>query len=310
MKKIIFTLLLCLLGLNYFSIANAKMYRVGTTLEKEIKFSKSFVLPLSKGDWEVINRYSYFLYFPFKGNAIVRLENNEVMEFLWVERASLSGESMGIIDGIVKEITFKDKYDGCYERPEYYLIKVYKKGGTHNCLIIRHLETNKEIFAPDDPLDNNPELQKYLKEKSIIIPPIMFGSSHSYFSRLIRGEWYVIRYFAHPKMFNSPKLTHFTEDSSEFHKANIGRYPEHKIAIDKWISFSAKRHRFIEKLLQAKEHHLLDLDKYIFKEDIRNSNNEILKTNLIEDLEKLNDLYKSGAITEEEFKKAKDKILN
>ena len=299
-----------LVSLSYLVNANAKMYKVGTILEKEIKFSKNFELPLSDGEWQVINRYAYFSYFPFKGNSIVRLENNEIMEFLWVERANLSGESMGIIDGIVKEITFKDKHDGCYERPEYYLIEVYKKGGTHNCLIIRHLETNKELFSPDDPLDNNPQLKKYLKDNSITIPPIMFGSRHSYYSRLIKGEWYLIRYFAHPKMFNSPKLTHFTEDSSEFHKANINRYPEHKIAMDKWISFSAKRHRHIEKLLNARDHHLLNLDKFILKIDIEDSKNEDIKTKLIEDLEKLNELYKSGVITKEEFKQAKEKILN
>ena len=138
----------------------------------------------------------------------------------------------------------------------------------------------------------------------------MFASRHSYFSRLIRGEWYVIRYFAHPKIFNSPKLNHFTEDSSEFHKANIARYPEHKITMDKWISFSAKRHRHIEKSLKAKNHHLLNLDKYILNNDIEDVKNEDDKNNMIESLEKLNELYKSGAITEEEFKKAKDKILN
>ena len=286
------------------------MYKIGTKLEKEIKFSKKFVLPLSEGEWLAVDRYAFFYYFPFKGNAIVRLENNEVMEFIWVERASLSGESMGIIDYLVKEITFKDKYDGCYERPEYYLVEVYKKGGTHNCLIVRHIETNKELFTPDDPQDVNAQLKKRLRENSIILPPVMFASRHSYFSRLIRGEWYVIRYFAHPKIFNSPKLNHFTEDSSEFHKANIERYPEHKITMDKWISFSAKRHRLIEKLLKAKNHHLLNLDKYILNNDIEDVKNEDDKNNMIESLEKLNELYKSGAITEEEFKKAKDKILN
>ena len=310
MRKIVLIFFIYLISLNYFSNASEKMYNVGTIIEKEIQFSKKFVLTLSEGKWRVINRYAFFYYFPFKGNAIVRLENNEIMEFIWVERASLSGESMGIIDYIVKEITFKDKYDGCYERPEYYLIEVYKKGGTHNCLIVRHIETNKEIFTPDDPQDGNAQLKKYLKENSIVIPPVMLASRHSYFSRLIRGEWYVIRYFAHPKIFNSPKLNHFTEDSSEFHKANIARYPEHKITMDKWISFSAKRHRHIEKLLKAKNHHLLNLDKYILNNDIKYVKNEDHKNNIIESLEKLNELYKSGAITEEEFKKSKDKILN
>ena len=76
MRKIVLIFFIYLFSLNYFSNASAKMYKVGTTLEKEIKFSKNFVLPLSEGKWEVINRYAYFYYFPFKGNAIVRLENN------------------------------------------------------------------------------------------------------------------------------------------------------------------------------------------------------------------------------------------
>ena len=310
MRKIILILFVCITILNYFSYVSAKIYKSGTIFEKEIKFTKKFVLPLSDGKWEVINNYNFFYYFPFKGNSIIRLENNEALEFIWVERANLSGESMGFIDSAVNEITFKDKYDGCYQRPEYYLVEVYKKGGTHNCLVIAHIETNKEIFTPDDPLDNNPELKKYIKEKSIILPPIMFASKHSYFSRLIRGEWYVIRYFAHPKIFKSPKLNYLTEESSEFHKANISRFPEHKKAMDKWISFSAKRHRHLEKLFNAKEYHLLNLNKYILENDIDNLSNQGEKKNITEDLEKLNELYKSGAITKEEFKKAKDKILN
>ena len=310
MRKIILIFFIYLINLSYFSNVSAKMYKAGTKLENEIKFSKKFVLPLSEGEWDVINSYDFFYYFPFKGNSIVRLENNEIMEFIWVERANLSGESMGFLDSAINEITFKDKYDGCYERPEYYLLELYKKGGTHNCLIIAHIETNKEIFTPDDPQDNNAQLKKRLRERSVIIPPIMFASRHSYFSRLIRGEWYVIRYFAHPKIFNSPKLNYLTEDSSEFHKANINRFPEHKIAMDKWISFSAKRHRYIEKLLKAKEHHLLNLEKYILKNEIENVENDSDKKEMIEDLKKLNELYKSGVITKEEFKKAKGKILN
>ena len=34
------------------------------------------------------------------------------------------------------------------------------------------------------------------------------------------------------------------------------------------------------------------------------------KEGIIEKIEKLNDLYKSGVLTEEEFKKAKERILN
>ena len=310
MRKIILIFFIYLINLSYISNVSAKMYKIGDTFENEIKFSKKFALPLSEGKWEVVDRYAFHYYFSFKGNAIARLENNELMELIWVEKANLSGESMGFIDQAVNEIIFKDKYDGCYERPEYYLVKVFSKGGTHNCLVVRHYDTKKELFTPDDPQSTIGQIKKWLIEDSIIIPPIAFDSFHSYFSRLNRGEWYVIQYMANPKIFNSPKINYLTEDSSEFHKANIDRFPEHKIIMDKWISYTAKRHRTIEKLTKAKEHHLLNLNKYILDNDIEDLTNKDIKTNMVEDLEKLNELYKSGVITKEEFKKAKDKILN
>ena len=286
------------------------MYRIGTTFEKEIKFTNKFVLPLSDGKWVAVDKYSFFYYFPFKGNAIARLENNEVMELIWVEKANLSGESMGLIDQAVNEIVFKDKYDGCYERPEYFLVDVFSKGSTHNCMVIKHLDTKKELFAPDDPETTYGQLKKWLIENSIIIPPISFHSFHSYFSRLNRGDWYVVQYMANPKIFNSPKNNYISEEGSEFNKANIDRFPEHKVTMEKWISISAKRHGYLEKLFNAKENHLLNLNKYILEKDIDNLSNQGKKKNITEDLEKLNELYKSGAITKEEFKKAKDKILN
>tara|TARA_B100000579_G_scaffold230860_1_gene189191 strand:- start:280 stop:1209 length:930 start_codon:yes stop_codon:yes gene_type:complete len=309
MRKIFLVLLTFLMSLNSYSNVNAKLYRSGTIFENEIKFSNKFVLPVSKGKWEVINQYDFNYFFQFKGNSIVRLENNEVMEFIWIERANLTSYQNTYINNALNEIVFKDQYDGCYTRPEYYIVEVYSKGSTHNCLVIRHIDSNKELFTPDDPGAVNAQLKKVISDRSIIIPPIMFDSWHTYFSRLIRGEWYVIQYMANPKLFNSPKLNYLTEESSEFHKANISRYPEHKLVMEKWISVSAKRHREIEKLLKAKEHHLLNLDKYILENESNYSNSEG-KNKIIEDLEQLNELYKSGVITKEEFKKAKDKILN
>ena len=120
------------------------MYRVGETFENEIKFTKRIVLPLTAGKWEVVDRYGWFyLFINAKGNTIVRIENNELMELIQVEKADLSGTNMGVVDRTVNEIVFKDYYDGCYQRPEYYIVEVYKRGGTHNCLVVRHYDTNK-----------------------------------------------------------------------------------------------------------------------------------------------------------------------
>ncbi len=311
MKKFIIIFFIYLFSLSCFNIANAKTYRIGTTFENEIQFSKKIVLPLSNGKWEVVDRYTWsYAFLRFKGNWIARIENNEIMEMIYIERANLAGAYMGEIDSIVNEIIFKDKYDGCYERSEYLIVEFYKRGGTHNCLVVRHYDMNKEIYTPDDPSGQRAKFKKLVKDNSIKMPPIAFHSWHSYFSRLSRGEWYLIQYIANPKIFNSPKINFVTEESSEFHKANISRYPEHKIVMDKWISLSAKRHQYLEKLFKAKNHHLLNLNNFIIQNDVEDLNNEDANNNIAEDLNKLNELYKSGVLTEEEFKKAKDKILN
>ena len=309
MKKFIIILFIYLF--SCFNIVNAKMYRIGTTFENEIQFSKKIVLPLSNGKWEVVDRYTWsYAFLRFKGNWIARIENNEIMEMITIERANLAGAYMGEIDSIVNEIIFKDKYDGCYERSEYLIVEFYKRGGTHNCLVVRHYDMNKEIYTPDDPSGQRAKFKKLVKDNSIKMPPIAFHSWHSYFSRLSRGEWYLIQYIANPKIFNSPKINFLTEDSSEFHRANISRYPEHKITMDKWTSLSAKRHQYLEKLFKAKDHHLLNLNKFIIQSNVDDLNNEDSNKNVVEDLKRLNELYKSGVLTEEEFKKAKDKILN
>ncbi len=310
MKKIYLIIFFCFISLNYFTTSNAKMYRVGDIFENEIKFSKRFTLPLSPGKWEVVNQYDYNYYFHWKGYGLARIENNEIMELIGVHKAGLSGEAMGWVDHAVGEITFKDKYDGCYERPEYYLVEVYKKGSTHNCFIIAHNDTKKEIYSPDDPLTNNAKLKKWIKDNSVIIPPITFWSYHSYFSRLSRGDWYLLSYFVNPKLVNSPELKLHSEESSEFHKANISQYPDHKLAMERFISISAKRHKKLEKVFKAKDRHLLNLDKYILENEIINTKETGESSAFIEDLKSLNELYKSGVITKEEFEKAKKQILN
>ena len=38
-------------------------------------------------------------------------------------------------------------------------------------------------------------------------------------------------------------------------------FPKHQKIMDEWVSIASKFHREIEKMLKAKKHHLLDLDK-------------------------------------------------
>ena len=72
-----------------------------------------------------------------------------------------------------------------------------------------------------------------------------------------------------------------------------------------WKVISAKRHKDFEKAMKAKKHHLLDLSE--FTGDGYTSKQK--SGDISGQLEKLNDLYKSGVLTKEEFERAKKKVL-
>ena len=45
---------------------------------------------------------------------------------------------IGYVDPWIVEIVFKDKYDGCYQRPEYYVFEFFAKGSSFNCFWVYH----------------------------------------------------------------------------------------------------------------------------------------------------------------------------
>tara|TARA_B100000965_G_C19433753_1_gene687646 strand:- start:474 stop:731 length:258 start_codon:yes stop_codon:yes gene_type:complete len=57
--------------------------------------------------------------------------------------------------------------------------------------------------------------------------------------------------------------------------------------------------------IKAKNQNLLKKDEDLIEKNIKKKNQD-----LIDELKNLNDLYKSGSITEEEFRKVKKKIID
>ena len=240
--------------------------------------------------------------------GIARVENNEVMEMIEVYEGLLAGYYVGHVEPIITELVFHDKYDGCYERPEYFLLELYSKGSTFNCMIVRHTDMTKLLNYPDDPEDRGiaSAYNFWIKSKNLTHPKIMLESYHTYFSRLAGGRWYQVVRFINPKIINAPKSNFFTEETSEYHKHNISQFPDHSETMNRWISNSSKFHKEFETMTSAKNRHKLSLDKYIL-----DSKTEVKSEDpIIDQLNKLHDLFKSGALTKEEFEKAKKKILN
>jgi len=300
------------LGLLWCSVVFGETYKTGQEVEGQIFFSKKVKIDLPEGKWIIAARQLYNYHgLNLEEYILVKTENNEFLEGVRVGQFQLAGIVEARINTALYEILFKDKYDGCYERPEYFVLEFYTKGSSHNCFWVMHEEVNK-LYNPDDPAlrGANRLIKKWLKDNSIKLPKITLGSDHSYFSRLTGGTWFTVGYSANPKIFDAPKNKFYTEESSEYHKYNIEKFPEHKKTMQKWISISAERHKRFEENVNARNSNKLDLNNYYSGKIKPKDNKNKLSSEVISQIKQLNDLYKAGVLTKEEFEKANKKILN
>ena len=83
--------------------------------------------------------------------------------------------------------------------------------------------------------------------------------------------------------------------------------------MEDWVKIAAQTHKLFEEKVKAKSYHKLDLSEYV-KGEIIEETKETTQTddgnNITQQLKDLNEMYKSGALTKEEFEKAKKKLLN
>ena len=113
---------------------NAKRYKVNDVIENQFVMNKKFKLNLPEGKWTVIRSHADNYYgLVSKVYSLIRLENNFAVESIEIAEMKTAGIFENIVNQAIYEALFKNKYDGCYERPEYSYLKVFKKGSTHNC---------------------------------------------------------------------------------------------------------------------------------------------------------------------------------
>ena len=304
MKKIIAIILM----LFFSAEVNAKRYKVNDVIENQFVMNKKFQLNLPEGKWTVVqSRGDNYYGLVSKIYLLVRLENNLAVESIEIAEMKTAGVFESSVNQAIYEAIFKNKYDGCYERPEYFVVKVYKKGSTHNCLVIDHSDVHKDFFTPDDREASDAGVKKWIRDNNIQLPRVGLSSFHAYFSRLAAGKWYLLSYGIDPKILSGPKNNFISEETSEYHKNNISNYPDHQKTMQKWVSISAQRHIEFEKLIKVIERHKLDLGDL---SPSKSKLSENLSNDIIDQINKLNDLYKNGILSKDEFEKAKKKILN
>ena len=306
--KIIFIFLIFLNSQN-LSATNT-WFSKNKTYSGQIKF-KGISYKLPEGDWEVANKYDWHIMgIQGDGVTLVLVENNTIKSLMEFTSVTTSGKRQGLVSGYLNRIYFNAPTDGCYEKSEYYLVKVWKKGMAANCLRIRHIDLKKEMYDPDYTYEEGfaepyymAGFKYFIKKRKLKIPKILISSQHAYMSPSHGGRTQLVYLDRNPEFLNVGKTLIGDENNSEYHKANLTKYPKKKKLIDEIIQQSFVYHRNFEDKLKVKDFQRLDLGINGNKKEERQNKS------IVSELQKLNDLFKSGAITKKEFEAAKQKLL-
>ena len=316
MKKIIksFYILLTLSFIFNFQNLSATntWFSKNKTYSGQVKF-KGIPHNLPEGNWEVANKYNWHIMgIQGHGVTLVLAENNTIKSIIEINSVTTSGKRQGLVSQILDRAYINGVTDGCYEKSEYYLVKLWKEGMSANCLRIRHIDLKKEMFNPDYNTDadgfaepySQAGFKHYVKKKKLEIPKILISSQHMYMSPSYGGRTHLVYYDRNPEFFNVGKTLIGDENNSEYNKANLSKYPKKKKLIDEIIQETYMYHKKFEDKLKVKDYQRLELG-------VTNSNvNDSERKSIVNELEKLNKLFKSGAITKKEFETAKKKLLN
>lgn len=292
MKKIIclvfFTLLIC-------TNAFAKWkYKVGDIVQNEVVFGKkdSFKLP--------------------PGEFVVGI-NYKKKEFKHISLYQTDKES-GYLRWMIHLYATGNTQWGWWNPPKFckrtnvYFIKKFTGNKKFSCWMVNH--TRSDISANDGFWAKAREYEIANKLKS---PDILVYSHHEFSkgSKLWGSEYYY-----NPELDGVPKPISKEWDTNEFHKQRVMDHPKHEEFLNKYISVSS---RFIDEF--NKTHKIknssklsLNVEDQFTQVSINVGSDEIIKKeqtgDIVKQIKELKELMDAGALSKEEFEKAKKKLLN
>ena len=284
-------------------------YKLNQKISGEFNITSRISIPLPKGEWKVIYRSGEHI---FRGIhsyqvSLVQVSNNNVIKLFEIAKIEGLSVIMGYMTPIIVNSVFKPKRNGCVKRKYYTLLKYYKSSGiTHNCVSIKHVDANFELYENDDPNVNLGYLVNWGEENNLNYSDVYLGYEVSIYIPRIADRYLSLNYFESPKNFDNYDPIFSSEAQSEFHPQNINNHKQAKRVMNKWIEYIVNYHGKVENGLKIKGKYKVKFDEEISNKTKKGENN----SELVEMLEKLNELYKSNVLTKEEFIKAKEKLIN
>ena len=312
MKKLLAMIVLGLLwSVNVYT--NDWYTQIDEKIYDEFKVNKKMKLPLDSGEWILIDKDGEVI---THGIAVatltfVQLENNIPIKIFEISRATGLSKWQAYLTSIIEGVVFHAKEGGCMKRQHYNYLNFYKRGSAHNCMTVEMRDVQRVLNPSDYDADRvfSLGIRQWVKKNDIEMPKLFLMYNGTFFSTVVRDEWYTVMYAVTPEKYANYKPKFTSRDSTEFHPDKINNYPKAKSIMKDWIEHSAKKHYEFEDFQKAKKYQRIDLSSIIQFTSTVNKNDKSNK-NISDQLIKLNELYQSGALTKDEFNKAKKKLLN
>lgn len=305
---LIFVILIITTKINAFNIPDIDK-PVGTIIGDRFSIDSKVSINTGGEKFEVfetdgwhVNAIQHKFSLIFKLNE----ENNDLISAVEIGEITGFRKWTGYLMPWIEALIFKpaDNIDGCVERPYYHTFKRLKKGLFFNCYIVKHLDVQKRLYGSEKKTAGR-LIRKAVRDGKVSLPDILLVSEHLYFAFSKKDQLIFVNYYYNPKYFDNYKIIHSSQDESEFHRNNISRYPKAENTMKKFIKQSEYFHQDLEKIMKADE------KRRIFTPLTKDKSKKVLsnKNKLTDEIIKLNQLYKSGILTKEEFEKAKKRVL-
>ena len=267
-------------------------HKVGDVVENEVYFGKNIKFPLPPGKFTVgvIHKSK-----EFRDVMLVQVDEDTGV-VRWTIQVMATGNT---------QWEWWNPGKMC-KRTNVYFIK--KKIGNKKfaCWMVNHsrsdIGANKGFWK---------KVRDYEIANDLKNPDIFVYSKHSYAKG---SKLYESSYYYNPELDGVPKPKNLDWDTNEFHMQRVMNHPKHEEFLKKYISISANLVDRFNKLNKVKGGLTLDASTLITQASINvgsgETAKEVPKSNIVEQIKQLKELMDAGAITKEEFDKAKKKLLN
>jgi hypothetical protein len=289
-KKIYLILFILLFSTQAFAVKFS--HKVGDVVENEVYFGKNIKFPLPPGKFTVavIHKSKEFR------DVMLYQIDQETGYVRWAIHVMATGNT---------QWEWWNPGEMC-DRTNVYFIKVKKGHKKFACWMVNHsrsdIAANKGFWK---------KVRDYELSNNMKTPDIFVYSHHSYAKG---SKLYESAYYYNPELDGVPKPKSLEWDTNEFHLQRVKDYPKHEAFLKKYISVTASLVDRFNQLNKVRGGLTLDASTLITQASINvgsgETTKEVPKGNIAEQIKQLKELMDAGAITKEEFEKAKKQILN